>query len=640
MHNKNKSFIRKAMVLLLCVMMIGNGNIVLAATDVSSSFWANTQINSVVNQNIMPLYTGDNFKPDSIVTSVEVVTAIYRTVKAAGLLDNVQMGTITTKHEAEIKALNIPQMFAPYNSDVYPAIAYALEYNILTIDEVKVFISGSTLTNVKKVNAAVLIAKALNAYKQENLNKIILLSYKDSSEISLSAIKYVNYLIEKGIISNKGDGEGKFNPNSTINRTLLAIMIDGLSKELKVGTLTQPTTEATTETTTEVATTETSTDTGNVVFEAEKTVKGTVKAVNDGDFSVTVATTAGRDESYVLDEAQVAVVGTLGSFNDITLGVNIVLTVKNGVVTKAELDKKLQTVEGKMVQLTDFIGTTQSRRSLKIAITDKTNEFRSVYNDTIVTINGLPAKATDLKPGDKVIVLYEGYDAKRIIAYSESYEFYGILGNTIDTKVAGVVNITMESGNIFKGTSKTIINYVGGSAGYKSGDIVKATLKFGEIVKLEWIGQVKTVVGKISGINIKKNSELTVTLTTGKDETYGFSTKAKLLNETGDNNIAIYDLRLDQEVTVDIGIGGITKLQLGRKIVAEPTGIKATISQVVDSSNILLVTDENNRLRTVTFPVGSIYKATNFKAGMVVYIEGKAIAETIFEVIKITIQSQ
>ncbi len=640
MHNKNKSFIRKAMVLLLCVMMIGNGSIVLAATDVSSSFWANTQINSVVNQNIMPLYTGDNFKPDSIVTSVEVVTAIYRTVKAAGLLDNVQMGTITTKHEAEIKALNIPQMLAPYNSDVYPAIAYALEYNILTIDEVKVFISGSTLTNVKKVNAAVLIAKALNAYKQENLNKIILLSYKDSSEISLSAIKYVNYLIEKGIISNKGDGEGKFNPNSTINRTLLAIMIDGLSKELKVGTLTQPTTEATTETTTEEATTETSTDTGNVVFEAEKTVKGTVKAVNDGDFSVTVTTTAGRDESYVLDEAQVAVVGTLGSFNDITLGVNIVLTVKNGVVTKAELDKKLQTVEGKMVQLTDFIGTTQSRRSLKIAITEKTNEFRSVYNDTIVTINGLPAKATDLKPGDKVIVLYEGYDAKRIIAYSESYEFYGILGNTIDTKVAGEVNITMESGNIFKGTSKTIINYVGGSAGYKSGDIVKATLKFGEIVKLEWIGQVKTVVGKISGINIKKNPELTVTLTTGKDETYGFSTKAKLLNETGDNNIAIYDLRLDQEVTVDIGIGGITKLQLGRKIVAEPTGIKATISQVVDSSNILLVTDENNRLRTVTFPVGSIYKATNFKAGMVVYIEGKAIAETIFEVIKITIQSQ
>jgi len=79
---------------------------------------------------------------------------------------------------------------------------------------------------------------------------------------------------------------------------------------------------------------------------------------------------------------------------------------------------------------------------------------------------------------------------------------------------------------------------------------------------------------------------------------------------------------------------------LGRKIIAEPTAIKATISQVVDSSNVLLVTDENNRQRTITFPVGSIYKATNFKAGMVVFIEGKAIADTIFEVIKITVQSE
>jgi S-layer homology domain. len=636
MHNKNKSLISKAMVLLLTIIIIGNGSIAMAVSDVPSSFWANTQVNSVVDQDLMPLYTGDNFKPDSIVTNLEVVTAIYKTVKAAGLLDNVQMGTITTKYEADLKTIGIPQMLAPYDSDVYPALAYALEYNILTLDEVKVFVSGSTLTNVKKVNAAVLISKALNVYKQENLNKIILLSYKDSAEISLSAIKYVNFLIEQGIISNKGDNEGKFNPNSTINRTLLAIMIDGLSKELTEGSVTQPATETSTEDETEDG----SGDSGTVVFETEKIVKGTVKAVNDGDFSVTVTTTAGRDETYILDEAQVAVLGTLGSFNNITLGVNIVLTVKNGVVTKAELDKKLLTIEGNVVQLTDYIGVSQNRRSLKVAVSDKSNEFRSVYDDTIVTINGLPSKATDLSPGDKVIVLYEGFDAKRIIAYSENYEFYGILDNNLETKTGSDVVITMESGNVFKGSTKTIVNYVGSNASYKKGDIVKATLKFGEIVKLEWIGQAKTVVGKISGINIKKNSELTLTLTTGKDETYGFATKAKLLNETGDNNITIYDLRLDQEVTIDIGIGGITKMQLGRKIIAEPTAIKATISQVVDSSNVLLVTDENNRQRTITFPVGSIYKATNFKAGMVVFIEGKAIADTIFEVIKITVQSE
>ena len=198
----------------------------------------------------------------------------------------------------------------------------------------------------------------------------------------------------------------------------------------------------------------------------------------------------------------------------------------------------------------------------------------------------------------------------------------------------------MENGTVFNGTITPKVIFVNGSTGYNKGDIVKATLKFGEIVKVEWIGQAKTVVGDVTGINIKKNPEISILLSNGKIETYGFSSKAKLLNETGDNAITIYDLRLDQEVTVEIGIGGIVQLQQGRKIIAEPTAIKATVSQVVESSNLLIVTDENNRMRTVTFPTGSSYKASNYKAGMVLYIEGKAIADTIFEVIKITVQAQ
>ena len=612
----NKKTNKAIFVLLLSVMLIGNSGIALAATDVTSSHWANTQIESVSGKIIMPVYSDGTFKPDSVVTSLEVIVSIYRAVKTAGLLDNVQMGTITAKHETSLKTLGMPQMLAPYGSDTYPALAYALEYNILTLQEIKVFISGSTLTNVKKVNAVVFIAKALNAYKQENLNKIILLSYKDSAEISLSAIKYVNLAIEQGIISSKGDAYGKFNPTNSINRATLAALTDGLYKLLSTIENTQPTTQPTTE-----ASSQPTTESPSINFEAEKIFSGIVKTVNDADQTISVLNTSGKTESFSLDEANIMEAGFKGTFDSITLGAQIELTLKDGVVTTAELEKSLSRVEGTFVFLTDNIGVTNIRKSIKVLLPSKLHDFRNVYEDTLVTINGVPAKATEIKAGYKVIVLYDGYDAKRVIAYSELYEFTGIMNKALDSKVPGKFEVTLESGNIISTmTTATGITYVSGSV-FNVGDIVKVTLKNGTLTRLEYIGQAKTVVGTLSGINIKKIPELTLTLANAKNETYALASKVKLINAVGENALSIYDLRLAQEVTVDIGIGGITKVQLGRKIVAEAMGIKVTVSQVVDSSNILLVTDESNRVRTITFPVGSMYKASNYKPGMVLFIE-------------------
>jgi len=629
----NKKTNKAIFVLLLCVMLIGNSGIALAATDVTTSHWANTQIESVSGKIIMPVYSDGTFKPDSVVTSLEVIVSIYRAVKTAGLLDNVQMGTITAKHETSLKSLGMPQMLAPYGSDTYPALAYALEYNILTLQEIKVFISGSTLTNVKKVNAVVLIAKALNAYKQENLNKIILLSYKDSAEISLSAIKYVNLAIEQGIVSSKGDAYGKFNPTNSINRATLAALTDGLYKLLSTIENTQPTTQPTTE-----ASSQPTTESPPINFEAEKIFSGIVKTVNDADQTISVLNTSGKTESFSLDEANITEAGYKGTFESITLGAQIELTLKDGVVTTAALEKSLSRVEGTFVFLTDNIGVTNIRKSIKVLLPSKLHDFRNVYDDTLVTINGVPAKATEIKAGYKVMVLYDGYDAKRIIAYSELYEFTGIMNKALDSKVPGKFEVTLESGNIISTmTTATGITYVSGSV-FNVGDIVKVTLKNGTLTRLEYVGQAKTLVGTLSGINIKKIPELTLTLANAKNETYALASKVKLINAVGENALSIYDLRLAQEVTVDIGIGGITKVQLGRKIVAEAMGIKVTVSQVVDSSNILLVTDESNRVRTITFPVGSTYKASNYKPGMVLFIDGKAIADAIFEVIKITVQ--
>ncbi len=641
MHKKTKKNMSKFFVLMLSAMLIGNSGIALAATDVAKGHWANNQIESVSGKIIMPVYADGTFKPESVATSLEVIVSIYRAVKTTGLLDNVQMGAITTKHEASLKALGIPQMLAPYGSDTYPALAYALEYNILTLQEIKVFISGSTLTNVKKVNALVFIAKALNAYKQENLNKIILLSYKDSAEISLSAIKYVNLAIEQGILSSKGDSNGKLNPSNPINRATLAILIDGFYKALSSGENTQPLPEASAEPTTQPTTQPTGPPSVDPpILEAEKIFSGKVKTVNDADQTISVQNTSGKTEKFELNEAVITAAGSKATFESLTLDAQVELTLKKGIVTSVALEKALSQVEGSFVFLTDNIGVTNIRKSIKVLLPTKSHDFKNVYDDTIVTIDGLPAKATDLKAGYNTIVLYEGFDAKRIIAYSELYEFTAIMNKTLDSKSPGKFEVTLESGNIVSTMTQAIgVTYLGGPV-FNAGDLVKVTLKNGVLTRLEYIGKARTMVGTLSGINIKKIPELTLTLASTKSETYALSNKVKLINEMGENALSIYDLRLAQEVTVDIGIGGITKVQLGRKIIAESMGIKVTVSQVVESSNLLIVTDENNRVRTVTFPVGSTYKAANYKTGTVLFIDGKAITEAVFEVIKITVQIQ
>lgn len=628
MKKKSLCVTTRALIMFLCVILISNTGLAFANIN---GHWAKPQIESVKVKNIMPEYTENVFRPNEAVTSLEVLVSIYRSVKATGIIDHLQMGTITTKHEATLKGVGIPPMLAPYGSDTYPALAFALEYKILTLDEVKVFVSGVTLTNVKKVNAIVFYAKALNVFKVEDLNKIILLSYKDAAEIPLSAIKYVNLLIEKGLITSKGDSLGNFNPNDTVTRATLAVLAEGLYNQLSSGqnqtiggggtpevpVTTQPTTENT------------------VSLNVEKVVTGTVSAVYDDLLKVEVTGLDGKSEVYSLENVMIKAGTETTSFENIVVNTAIELNVKNNVVTEVKIDKILARIEGEFVQLTDYIGASKLRRSLKIVLPNKTFDFRSVYDSTLITIDGKTAKPEALKANYKIILLHDGYDVKRIIAYSELYEFYGMLKAPIDIKSPTVLEASLDTGNVFKGDISKGVSFIKVDQNLVAGDLVKVSLKYGVVQKIEYVGTAKTLVGKLSGIHIKATPELTFAVT-NKEETYNVSSRLKIFNESGTGTLSIYDLRLDQEVTVDIGIGGVTKVQMGRKLVSEPTGLKTTVTQVLESSNLLLVTDESNRLRTVTLPSN---QASLYRVGMVIYIEGKALTETIFEATKITIQT-
>lgn len=57
---KRKPLIR-TLVLMLCVLLIGNSAISMAVTDVTSGHWANAQIGRVIDNKLMPTYAMVHF---------------------------------------------------------------------------------------------------------------------------------------------------------------------------------------------------------------------------------------------------------------------------------------------------------------------------------------------------------------------------------------------------------------------------------------------------------------------------------------------------------------------------------------------------------------------------------------------------
>lgn len=626
---------QKIMVLFLCVMLVGNVSFA-AIKDVPADHWSKAFVETVVSRDIMPLYPDGSFKPDASVDTAEVLMAVYRTALKAGAVSEPEAASMTEKYRASIVAAGIPVSRAPYGTDLYPAVAFALEKGIVSADDLK---DLAAVRPAKKIDAVVYVSKGLSALTKDDLSMIVALGYSDRGDIPISAFKYVHYMIQKGVIAKAGDANNRFNPGNPVSRAVLAALVGGMEKALSEhpgsgtgsGTGDQtPGAPAAPGSAGQPGTSQPSTSQG--------TVSGTVTAIDDAALKVTLKTAAGKVETYALEGAVIkaGAAGTEVGSEGITVGARITLTLKDGVVIEGKLDVLLERLEGKVSLMTGYLDESKTLRSLRVEPASGGFEFRRVLKDTAITLDGVPVTAQDLKVGYRVSVLYEGYDAKRIIAYSNHYTFYALLKNPIEPKVTKRLVGTLASGGQFVGDIDSKTAFVKADSGLKAGDIVKITLSYGDVSKVEYVGQARTFAGRISHIHIAKDSELGVDVAGGKTEAHLLSSAVRIRSDENAGRLSIYDLRLGQEVTVTVGIGGITEIQLGRKLSVEPAGIKVTVTQIISSSNILLATDASGKLRTLTFPTGSTYKASQYKVGEILNIEGKAIGEAVFEVEKVT----
>src|SRR6056297_635317 len=187
-------------------------------SDIGDAPWAETYIENMVDEGIVTGYEDGSFRPNDNISKYASILMIYRTVKATDLVTTSEQTVNISRHMTTIVSKGVPNW-----PDMYGAVAYCLENDIITAADLDNFHIGDTYTNARRFEVAVFLGKTMNIYLEEDLNVLYSLDFKDASSIVAAARPYVYLLNKKDIIN--GDELGYFNPNSPITRAAMAKML-------------------------------------------------------------------------------------------------------------------------------------------------------------------------------------------------------------------------------------------------------------------------------------------------------------------------------------------------------------------------------------------------------------------------------
>ncbi|NCC14782.1 MAG: S-layer homology domain-containing protein [Clostridia bacterium] len=327
-------------------------------TDINTVPWSGSvqYIDKAQTLGLMNGYTenGKKYsKPKNNVTLCESVQMIYSIMKVYTKQD-VSSDTVT-KWSTVMSAYNIPTW-------AHSATAYALENKIIENSDLTKLKNGTQ--NATREEVGLMFGKALSSIY--TVNNSATLSYKDSNQISSSAVPYLALLNSKNIMV--GDNNNKFNPNAKINRAEMAVLsvktYDYLNNPSTVVDTTTPT------------------------VPTSGTVTGTVVnsiVLSNGDIFLSVSPSSGSGVNLFGKKASVKVTysGETVALSDIGTGDNVTVAYSNTNISTIVINKSAKGISSTKTY------TLESLTSSKITVKDGSKETKySLADDVTVTIAG------------------------------------------------------------------------------------------------------------------------------------------------------------------------------------------------------------------------------------------------------------
>lgn len=611
------------------LLMMLQTTVVFAGTfnDLKDSEWAEPYIEKMASKSIITGFNGQ-YKPVDPVNKYSAVVMIYRTLKAAGKLDETAVNASVAKYASVLSANKVPAW-----PDLHQGVAWMLENGVIQQEELKYFMSGENHINARRYELSIFLGKALNVFLKENVNTFISLNFKDANLISSGSAPYVNLLVNKKILN--GDLEGNFKPYDPMTRAAMAKVLS-VSYDLIGGTgVVAPTTPTTP---TVPVPTNLTTKTGTLSFILEDTKK----------IIVTDSADTSKNDVYSVEGVTIQISGVKADLDDLDKGSEVKLSFDGAKLVKVESGSYFGEVKGVLKEVEKMTA------SYRIVITeDVSGDKKTYYTDKLlstVKVGGVVTAIDKLKAGDKLTLRFNDQKQINAMTVTSRYQTYeGILKSQlsfvgkpqITIKLDGTQEVTLELDtevDIERNDDDAEITDL------VVGDFVTVRTSYDKVDRIySFSAAKKDVEGTIQQIVIGKVNKITVLTEEDGEKEYTLSSAVAI--EVDNDDADVYGLRVGYEVELEVEGTVATTIDASKSTSNDQ--LSGTISKLYDDLSIITLKQtvngsvkytsvSYNSSTKVLMADGTARKISNLDEGDTIFVYG-AYRDTFFLAEKIIV---
>lgn len=547
-------------------------------TDVSNEHWASKYVETAVEKGLMKgVGDGTVFEPNKIVTQAEAMTILSHFYKVSD----------AEKKAAVIKYTALFDKVAAPQAD-REGIAIAILKGITNPAVVEAtFYEKGQAKAITKEMISIGLVRAMGLEQMAKDKAFTVSRFLDSELMTEDVRKYVEVMVEKELIDEKGDANGKFNPKEKITRAVMAKLvvsayeianIETVKEEVKPPVIVTNDNTTTIKNTTETAIKETDKKVETTNTEDKKEVENKDKvtyekwtsdllkvALIDGKLMLQLEDINKGSGMFALaSNAIVTVNGDIADSSNLKekMIVNVVISSKNEI-TEVHARTYANIYTGKVDKLEKT-----GARSIKISyIENDLIKYKTVNvnENTEILIDGFRDDLTNLYVGNDVIIRSNDRDGVQIIKKTPERV---VVGNFKEVKYSqDKIEVVINKGeNVYRYKLENIAVPVSRNSrtakiyDLRLGDSVSITLKNNQVQKIESSAVSTKAEGVIKKITFDENGmKLEVELKLDGLKVYDVLANTNI--EIGSQkNKTIYDLRVGYGVNLEVQSGEIVNI--------------------------------------------------------------------------------
>lgn len=504
--NFSKKFLRVvSLVLMVLILIPAMPTYAATFKDVPSSHWAYSYIEKMANLKFITGYDGGVFKPKETLTYLETLKLLSNLLE----LDAQELSQSKQAYGKLVSDLKVPTW-------AQDAVIKCLYRGVISEAELRNAVSKGLLetgTNkrVGRLDISIFMAKAMGLEDEANSLPFVSLTYKDLLSINSNYHKMIYILIQAGVLSANGTGNGYFEPSSPLLREQMAKMLstayDYLQKTPQTPTTPTQNTEA---------------------------VSGTITKINkigDNTF-LGVRTNSSTESTYLVDsKTSIKLDNKATTASSLFEGQTVEITMTKGTSTALtvlakSIEEEITGIIKTVSPISNVISVEYTKDKSKII-----SQF-TVDKNTSIELDGAAAALKDISINDEVKLVIENNLVIELEALSKSGEVEGIIADLTIEEVSRkkVYYITIENSKgketEYEIDEDVVIYRNGKKANFealKEGDEVDLELEYGLVVEIDADVVEKDIEGFITAISTKLNSGTEITISnreTGDEETY------------------------------------------------------------------------------------------------------------------------